>query len=402
MKFLAIDGNSILNRAFYGIKLLTTKDGQYTNAIYGFLNILIKLEQDIKPDGVAVAFDLKAKTFRHKMFDGYKAGRKGMPDELAQQMPVLKEILADLGYTIVTKEGFEADDILGTIAKSCSDRGDICYIATGDRDSLQLVDDNIYVALATTQMGKGHTQMMDKEAVFEKYGLYPDKLIDLKALMGDTSDNIPGVKGVGEKTAVTLLQNFGSLDGVYENIDDAKIKKGVREKLVNDKDMAYLSKTLGTIRCDVDIDTTADSYIKHPANAEKVNRTLKSLEMFSLAEKLVPQHSVENLNLFDVVENALETVAIKEFDNSLDKAIVYQNGDKFIVMWDKNIYSCSPESNMFKAFLEDENKEKIAYDSKALYTFCIANKIDIKNVSFCMKLAAYLSNPNASSYDLNA
>ena len=149
MKFLAIDGNSILNRAFYGIKLLTTKDGQYTNGIYGFLNILIRLEQEIKPDCVAVAFDLKAKTFRHKMFDGYKAGRKGMPDELAQQMPVLKEILADLGYNIVTKEGFEADDILGTIAKSCSARGDECYIATGDRDSLQLIDDNVYVALAT-------------------------------------------------------------------------------------------------------------------------------------------------------------------------------------------------------------------------------------------------------------
>ena len=231
MKFLAIDGNSILNRAFYGIKLLTTKDGQYTNGIYGFLNILIKLEQEIKPDCVAVAFDLKAKTFRHKMFDGYKAGRKGMPDELAQQMPVLKELLADLGYTIVTKEGFEADDILGTIAKSCSARGDECYIATGDRDSLQLIDDNVHVALATTHMGKGSTQIMGREEVFEKYGLYPEKLIDLKALMGDTSDNIPGVKGVGEKTAVTLLQNFGSLDGVYENIDDAKIKKGVREKL---------------------------------------------------------------------------------------------------------------------------------------------------------------------------
>ena len=238
MKFLAIDGNSILNRAFYGIKLLTTKDGQYTNGIYGFLNILIRLEQEIKPDCVLVAFDLKAKTFRHKLFDGYKAGRKGMPDELAQQMPVLKEILADLGYTIVTKEGFEADDILGTIAKSCSVRGDECYIATGDRDSLQLIDDNVHVALATTQMGKGHTQIMGREEVFEKYGLYPEKLIDLKALMGDTSDNIPGVKGVGEKTAVTLLQNFGSLDGVYENIDDAKIKKGVREKLVNDREMA--------------------------------------------------------------------------------------------------------------------------------------------------------------------
>ena len=399
MKFLAIDGNSILNRAFYGIKLLTTKDGQYTNGIYGFLNILIRLEQEIKPDCVLVAFDLKAKTFRHKMFDGYKAGRKGMPDELAQQMPVLKEILADLGYTIVTKEGFEADDILGTIAKSCSVRGDECYIATGDRDSLQLIDDNVHVALATTQMGKGHTQIMGREEVFEKYGLYPEKLIDLKALMGDTSDNIPGVKGVGEKTAVTLLQNFGSLDGVYENIDDAKIKKGVREKLVNDRDMAYLSKILGTIRCDVDIDTSAETYVKKPINCDKVSKTLKSLEMFSLAEKLVPQCSVENLNLFDVVESALGTVEIKEFDNSLSKAIVYQNGGKTVIMWDKDIYSANTDSILLKTFLEDDTKEKIAYDSKALYTFCIEKGIDVRNVSFCMKLAAYLANPLAASYD---
>ena len=251
MKFLVLDGNSILNRAFYGIKLLTTKDGQYTNGIYGFLNILTKLEQDIKPDTVAIAFDLKGKTFRHKMYEEYKGNRKGMPDELAQQMPVLKEILSDLGYTIVTKEGFEADDILGTIAKHCSARGDECYIATGDRDSLQLVDDKINVVLATTQFGKGQNQIMDREAVFEKYGLYPESLIDLKALMGDTSDNIPGVKGVGEKTAVALLQKFNTLDGVYENIEDPAIKKGVREKLLNDREMAYLSKQLGTILCDV-------------------------------------------------------------------------------------------------------------------------------------------------------
>ncbi|MBR6518507.1 MAG: DNA polymerase I, partial [Oscillospiraceae bacterium] len=300
---------------------------------------------------------------------------------------------------IVTKEGFEADDILGTIAKSCSARGDECYIATGDRDSLQLIDDNVHVALATTQMGKGSTQIMDREAVFEKYGLYPEKLIDLKALMGDTSDNIPGVKGVGEKTAVTLLQNFGSLDGVYENIDDAKIKKGVREKLVNDKNMAYLSKILGTIKCDVEMDTAPESYAKKEVNSEKVSRTLKHLEMFSLADKLVPQQSVENLNLFDVVESALDTVEIKEFDNSLSKAIIYQNGGRFIIMWDKDIYSADAESELLKAFLADENKEKIAYDSKALYTFCLEKGIDIKNVSFCMKLAAYLANPLAPSYD---
>ena len=398
MKFLALDGNSILNRAFYGIKVLTTRDGQYTNGIYGFLNILIKLEQDIQPDRVAIAFDLKGKTFRHKMYDDYKGNRKGMPEELAQQMPVLKGILTDLGYTIVTREGFEADDILGTIAKSCSERGDMCYIATGDRDSLQLAGKNVNIILATTQFGKGQSQIMDVAAVTEKYGLTPDKLIDLKALMGDTSDNIPGVKGVGEKTAVSLLQKFGSLDGVYQNIDDPAIKKGVREKLVNDKEMAYLSQKLGTIFCDVEIETDPEYYHRKEIKGEKVSHTLKSLEMFSLVEKLVPTQTAENLTLFDTV-NTLEYVEIKEFDNSLDKGIVYQNGDKFIVMWDKDIFSAKADSEALKNFLEDESKVKIAYDSKALYTFCITNSIDVKNVAFCMKLAAYLANPNAQSYD---
>ncbi|MBR5251765.1 MAG: DNA polymerase I [Oscillospiraceae bacterium] len=399
MKILALDGNSILNRAFYGIKLLTTKDGQYTNGIYGFLNILLKLESEVQPDRIAIAFDLKGKTFRHKMYDDYKGNRKGMPDELAQQMPVLKEILADLGYTIVTKEGFEADDILGTIAKSCSARGDRCYIATGDRDSLQLTDDNVNVILATMQFGKGQNVVMDREAVFEKYGLYPESLIDLKALMGDTSDNIPGVKGVGEKTAVGLLQKFGTLDGVYENIDDPAIKKGVREKLTNDKEMAYLSKQLGTIFCEVDIETDPDFYTRKPIDCEKVSATLKKLEMFSMAEKLVPQCSVENISLFETVSADLERVEIKAFDNTLPKAVVYQNGENFIVMWDKSVYTCPADSDLLKTFLEDETKEKIAYDSKALYTFCTENDIDAKNITFCMKLAAYLANPNAQSYD---
>ncbi len=398
MKFLALDGNSILNRAFYGIKLLTTKDGQYTNGIYGFLNILIKLEQEIKPDSVAVAFDLKGKTFRHKMYDDYKGTRKGMPEELAQQMPILKQLLLDLGYTIITKEGFEADDILGTIAKSCSERGDKCYIATGDRDSLQLTDENVNVILATTQSGKSQNQIMDIDAVTEKYGLTPDKLIDLKALMGDTSDNIPGVKGVGEKTAVSLLQKFNSLDGIYENIDDPAIKKGVREKLIADKEMAYLSKKLGTICCDVDIDVNPENYVKKNPDTQKVSHTLKSLEMFSLAEKLVPTENVENINLFNTVQT-LEKVEIKEFDNTLNKAIIYQNADNFIIMWDKYVYSCKAESEFLKAFIEDNTKEKIAYDSKSLYTFCNENNIHPRNISFCLKLAAYLANPSAASYD---
>ncbi len=398
MNFLVLDGNSILNRAFYGIKLLTTKDGRYTNAIYGFLNILIKLEHDINPDCVAVAFDLKAKTFRHKMYDGYKAGRKSMPEELAQQMPVLKQLLKDMGYVLVEKEGFEADDILGTIAKNCSARGDRCYIATGDRDSLQLVDENVNVVLATPSQARAQSQLMDIEAVKEKYGLTPDMLIDLKALMGDSSDNIPGVKGIGEKTAVALLQNFGSLDGVYENIDDDKIKKGVREKLTADKDMAYLSKVLGTIKCDVDIPTDCASYQRQPMDTKKVSDMLKHLEMFSLAEKLVPGGE-DNVQLALGDTNDLEKIEINAFDGSMEKAVVYQNGDRFVAVWDKTVQSCDMDSDAVKNYLQDKSKEKIAYDSKALYAYAVQNGIEIENVSFCLKLAAYLQNPSASSYD---
>ena len=229
MRLLVIDGNSIANRAFFGIKLLTTKDGRYTNAIYGFLNILLSLLKECEPDEVAVAFDLKAPTFRHKMYDGYKATRHGMPEELAQQMPVLKELLADLGYRTVTAEGWEADDILGTLAAACAARKDDCFLATGDRDSLQLVSDTTTVLLAATVMGRSKTVTMDVDAIQEKYGIQPRQLIEVKSLMGDASDNIPGVKGIGEKTALTLVQNFGTLEGVYEHIDDKLIKKGQEE-----------------------------------------------------------------------------------------------------------------------------------------------------------------------------
>ena len=255
MRLLVIDGNSIANRAFYGIKLLTTKDGRYTNAIYGFLNILLSLLKECQPDEVAVAFDLKAPTFRHKMYDGYKATRHAMPEELAQQMPVLKQLLADLGYRTVTAEGWEADDILGTLAAACAARKDDCFLATGDRDSLQLVSESTTVLLAATVMGRSKTVVMDEDAIQEKYGLAPKQLIEVKSLMGDTSDNIPGVKGIGEKTALSLVQTFGSLEGVYQNIDDKRIKPKQREHLLEDKSMAELSHTLGTIRTDAPIDT---------------------------------------------------------------------------------------------------------------------------------------------------
>ena len=204
MKLLVLDGNSILNRAYYGVKALTTKNGEFTNGIYGFLNILLKLTDEVKPDAVACAFDLRAPTFRHKMYEGYKAQRKGMPNELASQLQPLKDLLRALGYVIVECEGYESDDILGTLAKACGDAGTDCVIATGDRDSLQLVGEHVTVRLATTKMGQASSTFYDTEAVREKYGVTPEKLVDVKALMGDASDNIPGVAGIGEKTACSF------------------------------------------------------------------------------------------------------------------------------------------------------------------------------------------------------
>ena len=207
MKFLAIDGNSILNRAFYGIKLLSNKKGVFTNAIFGFMNIYLKNVSVEKPDAVAVAFDLKAPTFRHKAAAYYKANRKGMPPELAQQLPLIKELLGLMGVTVLECEGFEADDILGTLSKACSDRGDKCFVLTGDRDSLQLIDDNVTVLLATNKGEINYTPAR----FTEDYGFEPIKLIDLKALMGDSSDNIPGVAGIGEKTASSLIKEYGTI-----------------------------------------------------------------------------------------------------------------------------------------------------------------------------------------------
>ena len=263
MRLLVIDGNSIVNRAFYGIKLLSTKDGQYTNALVGFLNILQKLQDMAQPDHVAVAFDLSAPTFRHEKYAAYKAGRKGMPEELRQQIPVLKQLLPLMGYTLVEREGYEADDILGTLADAAAKEGD-CFLATGDRDSLQLVGEHVTVLLAATKMGRPETTVYDPAAIQEKYGLTPDQLIDLKALMGDTSDNIPGVPGVGEKTALDLLHKYGSLDAIYRDLAALEIRDSLRQKLENGRESAYLSRELGTI-CRTPIKSVQYSGSRWPA-----------------------------------------------------------------------------------------------------------------------------------------
>ena len=231
MKLMAIDGNSLVNRAFYAVRLLTNRQGLYTNAVYGFVNILLKLLEEEQPDQVCVCFDMRAKTFRHLKYEGYKAQRKGMPDELAQQMPIIKEVLDKMGIARMELEGFEADDLLGTLARLCREKGEDCLIVTGDRDSLQFIAQGATVKLVTTKMGQTIYKDYDEQAFRESYqGLSPDKIVDLKALMGDASDNIPGVPGIGEKTAMSLLTRFGSLDGVYAHLDDPSLTPSQKKK----------------------------------------------------------------------------------------------------------------------------------------------------------------------------
>ena len=393
MKLLVLDGNSIVNRAFYGIKLLTTKDGRYTNAIYGFMNILLNLLKEVQPDEVAIAFDLKAPTFRHKMYDGYKATRKGMPEELAQQMPVLKELLADLGFVMVSKEGYEADDILGTLSAAAAARGDECYLATGDRDSLQLVNDHVTVLLAATRMGRSETVVMDKAAVEEKYGVSPKQLIEVKSLMGDTSDNIPGVAGVGEKTALALIQKFGSLAGVYENIDDSAIKPGVRTKLTTHKEDAELSRKLAEIDCAIPVDTAPGTYKRGEGDAAAAAGLLAELEIHSLAPRLgldgvTPKTAAPAPEIPAVEPDVLPMIPEGRYE-------LAQEGEGWYAVQENAVY---PLDEAALVRLLDSGATLRVFDAKPLYHLALANGGEGKSIVFDAKLAAYLLNPAASSY----
>ena len=409
MKILVLDGNSILNRAFYGIKLLTTKDGRFTNAIYGFLNILLRLKEETNPDAVAVAFDVKAPTFRHEMYSGYKANRKGMPDELAQQLPVLKEILSALGYKIVEQPGWEADDILGTLSAACPDDG-FCYIATGDRDSLQLVSDRVNVLLASTKMGRAQTVKYDTAKIKEEYLTEPKGLIDIKALMGDSSDCIPGVAGIGQKTAGELIEKFGNIEYIYDNLDSLDIKDGVRAKLAADKDMAFLSKDLGTIRLNAPVDTDYSSYIPAPADTYEVTRMLTDLEMFKLIEKLdLPQAAPRTENVVKTEDapkmELYEADDTELFLNTLRKkgeAYFILDGDVFYFSTENGVASCSPLNLLYAGFCEDflfdKTIKKYTYNAKQVYRFGIENGFEVNNICGDVMLSAYLLNPSSGNY----
>lgn len=391
MKLLAIDGNSIINRAFYGIKLLTAKDGTYTNAVYGFINILNRLTELEKPDGVAVAFDLKAPTFRHKKYAEYKAGRKGMPEELAQQMPIMKEWLTLAGYTCIECETYEADDILGTLAALCEKSGNECVIATGDRDSLQLVSDTTRVLLAATKMGKPEIINYDKAALFERYGLTPHEMIELKSLMGDSSDNIPGVAGVGEKTATDLITRFHSIDNIYESLETLDIKESVRKKLEAGRESAYLSRELGTICREAPINPDILQYKIKPRNDAELARLMTRLEFFKLMEKmgLKPDNSGMQLCLDMSDKKSFKFIKTADIKNKADiyiadEKIAAVSGDTVTVISDGEL----------EKLLKDGGIKKRVHDFKNL-----SRKYpDIAGVRFDTMLAAYLCNPSASSY----
>lgn len=404
-----LDGNSIINRAFYGIKLLSTKSGIYTNAVYGFLNILLKLKEISQPDAIGVAFDVHAPTFRHKKYDEYKAGRHAMPDELRMQMPILKDILKSLGIKTVECEGWEADDILGTLAQACRSAGNECFIATGDRDSLQLAHGGVKVLLAHTKSGRPVTDIYDENTVMEEYGVTPAELIQVKALQGDSSDNIPGVAGVGAKTALDLIQRFHNIDYIYENLDEIDIKKGVREKLARDKDKAYLSLDLGTIRTNAPVDTDINSYI--PGDNSGAAMLLAKYELYSLIDKfgLNAQQAVE-----PVRQEEKATVTVKEMEDPADfsfgeelyftfdienneiSRMYFANGDTVI-----NVSASDAGFEDFVKRLFESDARKYSYNTKYLHRLAATLGTDCKNVCGDLMLSAYLLRPSDSNYDID-
>ncbi len=415
MKLLVVDGNSILNRAFYGIRPLTTKDGMFTNAIYGFLTMLEKIKADTNPNRVAIAFDLKAKTFRHNAYAMYKANRKGMPEELHMQLQPLKDLLTASGYKIVTCEGYEADDILGTLAKSCEQSGNECVIATGDRDSLQLVSDMVSVRLAKNLNG---TMIYTPQTVLDEYGVTPKELIEIKAIQGDTSDNIPGVAGIGPKGATALIQQYKTVDYIYEHIDELDIKENMRKKLIDSKENALISRMLGEICTTAPVVTDLDEYVIADGDKSLAKAMMSKLELFSLIPKLGLDDVAEATIEEKVAESPTVTVEISDAQNSIleiknyakdNPLCIYTQFDSddvltrkvvsvAYVLFDK-VVVCNDEQLLVDV-LKDADIEKYVFSSKELFSFADREHFEIKNLTFDISLAAYLLNPNASSYDL--
>ncbi len=402
MKLLVVDGNSILNRAYYGIKPLTNHKGIYTNAIFGFFNILLKASGEYKPDGIVIAFDLPAKTFRHKAVASYKANRKGMPEELAMQLPYTKQILTAMGHTVITCEGWEADDILGTISTHCVKNGADCILLTGDRDNLQLINKSVKVCLA-----KNHEQVLYDTALFcEEYGFEPIHLIDLKALMGDSSDNISGVTGIGEKTAKALIRDYLTVERLYQQLPEIKVTPSVRRKLEAGYTDALQSKFLATIATDAPIPTDLQFYLPKPQDNAALSALLTELELFKLMERLqvrasaMPSAATEETNTRPLpIEKRISKQELEQLCKRKDITVTFLHHNQLLYLaWDAymtRIIDYDQQNAFFAATVA-----KQTFDAKPVYRHCAEQGIKLCNLTDDAVICAYLLNPSTPEYTI--
>ena len=422
MKLMALDGNSIVNRAFYGIRLLSTREGLYTNAVYGFLTILQRMLDEERPDALCVTFDLKAPTFRHLAYEGYKATRHGMPEELAVQMPVLKEVLAAMRIPCYELSGWEADDLLGTISRRCEEKGWDCVIVTGDKDSLQLITDRTTVDLVSTRMGQTTTKRMTPEAFREEYGFDPVHMIDLKSLMGDASDNIPGVKGIGEKTAMTLIRRYGSMEALYEDFENAPLKPAQRKKLDEGRDMAKLSYDLATIRCNAPIDFTPEENLCREPDNDTLYALFLKLEFAKLIQRYrlhAPEESVQapvqqehSTQAVDITSQAqmepywqeleaAEYVTLLPLPGLEGVTVALDRGEGESLLLDVRSRRYEGDYNAFLRRLFSGSVGKVVHGAKTICEELIQQGLDAEGFVFDTELAAYLLDPTAGSYALD-
>ena len=432
-KLVLIDGNSIMNRAFYGImgsKALTTKDGKYTNAIYGFLAILFKLLEDEKPDYIGVTFDLKAPTARHKMYEGYKANRKGMPTELAEQMPIIKDVLRAMNIDIIEKEGYEGDDVIGTLSRYGEQKGLEVVILSGDRDTFQLATDNVRINIPRTKGGKTETEIFNREKVKEVYGIEPKQLIEVKGLQGDTSDNIPGVPGIGEKTALSLVQKYETIDNLYKKLEagEADVKGKQKEKLEQNKDLAYLSRTLGEINTKVPIEDTLEELKLEEWDKPKVLELFKELNFKRYIDRFNLQNEVGNgdnsseenniENQYKVEKKSIEEIKLiiekqgkmifymeTEKDNDEDKIIKEKITEISIFNSSENeAYYIDIKNGEkiqeLKEIFENDKILKISIDLGRVYILLRQEGIDFKGINYDASIAAYILNPTNNKLKL--
>ena len=425
-RLIVVDGNSIMNRAFYGImgsKMLMTKDGTYTNAVYGFLAIIFKVIDELQPDYIAVAFDLKAPTARHKMYDGYKANRKGMPNELAEQMPIIKDILKCMNITIIEKEGYEADDVLGTLARIGEQQGLEVTILSGDRDTFQLATDKVTIRIPRTKAGKTEVDNFDRNKVLEIYGVEPKQLIEVKGLQGDASDNIPGVPGVGEKTALNLIKEYSSIEDLYKSIENgtATVKGKLKENLINNKDLAELSKFLGTINVEVPINEKIEELKVKEWNNEEVLNIFKELNFNRFIDRF-------NLNNFQEKKQTKNLFEIKDIDTNNKEEMsniisIIQKQGKLIYYFGKNIDKNSNNIvkkqinsinilnkeneevyyikikdfanflETFKSVFESEKIEKYGFSISEDYVLLMENNVHLSKIIYDAEIAGYVLNP---------